>query len=210
MILYCVRHGESVFNAEGRIQGQLDPPLSDLGHAQSRAVAGVFAQEQIDAVYSSPLRRALDTAHHIADALDMQVHTDERLKEIHAGIFQGRRWDEITVEFPAEAKQWKAHDPDFVIPGGESRRQLMLRGAEALRDIREGNHERVIVVAHGGMLTAAIKHLLEVPAHRNAFSLLNCSISKIAWLDEFRLISLNESGHLQTVNNGRPVHSGDL
>ena len=218
MILYCVRHGESQYNATGRIQGQLDIPLSELGQRQGDAAAEALKDRQIEAIFSSPLQRALHTAHRIGKALNLEVQVDDRLMEINAGVFQGLNWEEIETSHPVDSLLWKTHDPDFIIPQGESRRQLMQRGREVLEEIATGSHKRVAVVAHGGLLTAAMKALLDIPAARNPFSLLNCSISQISIEPEtsappssrVRLMSLNESAHLAVVNNGKPIHSGDL
>ena len=163
MILYCIRHGESVFNAEGRIQGQADIALSDFGKRQSVALAKALGDSPIQAIYCSPLHRAMETVEPIAEALRLKIIVDDRLKEIHAGIFQGLLWSEIEQKYPAEAIQWKSQEPEFVIPGGESRRQLMLRGGDALRDIRTSGHQQVVVVTHGGLLSAALKSLLMIP-----------------------------------------------
>ncbi len=210
MILFCVRHGQSAFNAEGRIQGQMDTPLSELGHRQSEAAAEALADLGVTAIFASPLERAMSTARPIARKLGLEIVTDPRLKEINAGVFQGKVWSEIEQAYPEAARAWKGHDPDYVIPEGESRRDLMLRGRAAMESIRDSGHERAIVVAHGGLLTAALKGLLDIPAERNPFSLHNCSISQFAWQAQFRLLSLNETAHLREVNAGFNVSSGDL
>lgn len=210
MILYCVRHGESQYNAEGRIQGQFDVPLSELGKRQSLAVAEELAQYPIDVVIASPLSRALETARPIAQRHDLAPQTDDRLKEIHAGIFQGLRWSEIESSHPAEARQWIEQAPDFVIPGGESRRALMERGLAVMLAIRELPYEHVAVVAHGGILSAAFKALLKIPAEVNPFSLINGSISRIGWTQRVKLLTLNETQHLRAVNAGHAAGSGDL
>lgn len=210
MIFYCVRHGQSAFNAEGRIQGQLDTPLSELGHAQSKAAATALAEEGIEAIYASPLRRAMDTARHLADVLSLPIQTDPRLKEIHAGVFQGLVWDEITERYPNEAARWKSLEPDFRIPDGETRRELMTRGGQVFDAIRGNGHQRVAVVAHGGLLTAAFKQVLGVPAEENPFSLHNGSITRLVWNQGFELAKLNETKHLLSVNNGELGHCGDL
>ena len=120
MLFYCVRHGESAFNAEGRIQGQTDVPLSPLGLKQSEALAAALTSLPIEAVFSSPLARAAQTARPVAEALGLELLFEERLKELNAGVFQGRIWDEVRIEYPDAAARWKSSDPDFVIPGGES------------------------------------------------------------------------------------------
>lgn len=210
MILYCVRHGESVYNAERRIQGQSNVPLSPLGQKQSQAVAAALARLRIDAVYASPLSRALETAQIVANALELEVHVDERLQEINAGIFQDLRFDEIAERHPREAARWRAGDPDFVIPDGESRRDLMKRGLAAFEEIRSKEFAQVVVVAHGGILAAALKALLEIPAAQNPFNLYNASISRLEWTKRVRLLTLNETGHLRELGEGRPRGVGDL
>jgi len=206
MILYCVRHGETVFNAAGRIQGQTDSELSELGRSQCRAVATAFAGQPIDAIYSSPLRRAREGAACVAEQLGLPVREDDRLMEIHAGIFQGLDWADIQVRYPREAAAWRTQDPDFRIPGGESRRDLMQRMGAALRDIRESGVRQVIIVAHGGSLSAGLKVLLEIPAQRNPFTLGNGSISTLVWDHDVKLLTLNLTDHL----NGAIGGGGDL
>lgn len=213
MILYCVRHAESVYNGEGRIQGQADPPLSQTGLAQAAALAAGLKQfPRVDALFCSPLQRAMQTAAPISDALGLEIRTIDQLKELNAGIFQGKRWDEIEELYPEEARTWKSLEPDFVIPGGESRRQLMHRGRAALESIRRSGFERVIVVSHGGLLTAALKALLNVPADTNPFMLMNASVSQLVWPSAdstaVKLLTLNETWFLRDA--GCATRSGDL
>ncbi len=216
MILYCVRHAESVYNDERRIQGQADPPLSPVGQKQALALLPAFEPLDIEAIFSSPLRRAYDTARPLAQALGLDIETDDRLKELDVGVFQSKRWEEIQAEFPEAAAKWKSRDPDFIIPGGESRRQLMARSQAALETIRQTLQSRsqrqAILVAHGGALTAGLKALLGVPAQRNPFSLYNASISQLRWLgdspDAVRLVTLNEIEHLRRA--GCDTRGGDL
>lgn len=210
MILYLIRHGESAFNVEGRIQGQLDVPLSALGQQQAAAVPTEFAERTIQALYCSPLRRAYDTAQPLAEALKLPIQTDDRLREINAGVFQGLLWSEIADRYPEAAHAWKQQDPDYRIPQGESRRDLMHRGRAALEAIRETGYESVVVVAHGGVLTAALKACLEVPAERNPFMLYNGSISMVEWATQFRLVTLNQMDHLQRAGADLRSRTGDL
>jgi broad specificity phosphatase PhoE len=203
MLLFCIRHGETEFNAAGRIQGQLDSPLSELGYRQCAAAADALVSVPIDAVYSSPLLRAAESARIIAERLNVEVRFDDRLKEINAGVFQGRCWAEIDEVYPDEAKRWRTQDPDFCIPQGESRRLLMTRAFAALSDIKAAGHQQVVVVAHGGSLSAAFKALLEIPAERNPFSLQNGSITRIAWGDGgVKMLSLNQIDHLHDLARG--------
>jgi len=126
--------------------------------------------------------------------------------EIHAGIFQGLDWADIQVRYPREAAAWRTQDPDFRIPEGESRRDLMARMGTALREIRKAPHRQVVIVAHGGSLSAGLKVLLEIPAQRNPFNLGNGSISTLVWEHDVKLITLNLTDHLHGALGG----GGDL
>jgi broad specificity phosphatase PhoE len=201
MLFHCLRHGQTEFNASGRIQGQLDSPLSELGYRQCVAAAEALAEESIDAIYASPLRRAADSARAIADRLKLEVQFDDRLMEINAGMFQGHNWSDIEQLHPDEARLWRTQDPDYRIPGGESRRDVMDRVQAAFLAIRTAEHQQVVVVAHGGSLSAAFKALLEIPARRNPFNLQNGSLSRLMWTTngDVKLLSLNEVDHLHGV-----------
>lgn len=197
MLLYVARHGETTYNAEGRIQGQEDTVLSQLGVRQAQSLAGALAERGIEVVYSSPLARAYQTAQAVAEACRTPLRTDDRLKELHAGVFQNVLARELGTLFPEAAARWRSCDPDFRIPGGESRRDLMHRGRQALEAIRASGYRRVAVVAHGGLLTAALKALLHIPAEYNPFVLYNAALSIIEWEQEPRLLVLNQTDHLR-------------
>ncbi|HEV2971199.1 MAG TPA: histidine phosphatase family protein [Pirellulales bacterium] len=210
MLLYLVRHGQSLYNAERRIQGQFDIGLSPFGLRQSIALAAAFRTLAIDAVYASPLSRAMQTAEPIAEALHLPIQADDRLKEINAGVFQGVLWEEIEQHSPDLAARWREQDPDFVIPGGESRRALGERGRAALEAIHAAEHRQAVVVAHGGVLAGALKSLLEIPIATNPFSFYNASISKIAWDSRIKLLTLNQLDHLAAAGLDESDSTGDL
>ncbi len=209
VVLYLVRHGETTYNAEGRIQGQSDAPLSELGHRQSRAVAEALATTAIEAIYSSPLRRARESAAPIAERLGLTVRTDPRLMELDAGLFEGRLRSELATQYAAELARWLGGDDDFAIPGGESRRQLAQRGCEALRAIAAAGHRQTVIVTHGGLLSASLRTLLSLPQPLPPFSLQNGSITRVAvdGRGQFALVSLNDIEHLRATGLSG---SGDL
>jgi probable phosphoglycerate mutase len=211
MILYCVRHGESAYNVEGRLQGQSDAPrLSPLGQKHAAALVSTLAKLEIDAIYSSPLTRAMETAQPLAEVLRLPIHSDDRLKEINIGIFQGTLAAQLADNFPEEAARWRSQDADFRIPGGESRRDLMLRAEAAFQDIHSAGHRQVVVIAHGGVLAAAFKALIGVPAERNPFMLYNGSISTLEWTTQLKLMTLNQIDHLQAAGCALATRTGDL
>ncbi len=201
MTIHLVRHGESTFNAEHRIQGQSDPPLSELGRRQSTAVADALSTRPIEAVFSSPLQRAWNTALAVAERHGLPVETDPRLMEINAGEFQGQLRRDLELARAEELARWLSGDDDFTIPGGESRRQLTERGCEVLRSIAANGHGEVVVVTHGGLLSVTLRALLGMSEPLPPFSLQNGSITRLEVDREghFSLAALNQVEHLATI-----------
>lgn len=210
MIVYCIRHGESTYNAQRRLQGQSDlPELSELGRRQSRAAGAALAAFPIEAIYSSPLRRAMQTAQLVASQLGVPVHPDPRLKEIDLGVFQDRLRSEVETLFPAEWARWQLADPDFAIPGGESRRELAQRGQEAFEAIRLARHRQAVVVSHGELLIVTIRALLGIPSQEPLAGLENGSITTLLLSRDkgVQLVAFNQVDHLRHLRTGGP---GDL
>ena len=200
MLLYCIRHGQTVYNAEGRVQGQTDVPLSDLGRVQSEALANALAGEPIAAVFSSPLQRALQTAQPLADRLGLPVHPDSRLMEIHLGDFQGQLRAELDRRYPEVFARWKSGDPGFAFPGGESRHSLVHRALAAFESIRQTNHPHVAVVTHGALLLAVIRALLNIPPEVRLPPLENASISTLSMdRSQVQVVRLNAVDHLRDI-----------
>jgi broad specificity phosphatase PhoE len=210
MLIYIIRHGESLFNRENRIQGQTDVALSPFGEQQAAAIAEAFQPGDLDAIFCSPLKRAYHTALPLAERLSLELQPMEDLKEIHAGIFSGLLWSETESQFPQYTAAWNNMEYDFVIPEGESRRQLQERGVRALEHITSLAYEKVAVVAHGGVLCAALKGILQVPPSTNPFSLFNASISRLAWDGRWSLITLNQMEHLERAGVAKEVGRGNL
>jgi broad specificity phosphatase PhoE len=150
--LLLVRHGETDWNREGRVQGHSDVPLNDTGRAQARALAARLAAERVDAVYSSDLRRARDTAQEVARASGHTVTTTPHLREKHFGSWEGLTRDEIL-----------SGDPDALSGpwgDGETRDEMADRVLHALRGIAARHEgETVVVVSHGGPLRAVQRTL---------------------------------------------------
>ncbi|HUL64288.1 MAG TPA: histidine phosphatase family protein [Burkholderiaceae bacterium] len=157
--LLLIRHGETAWNAESRIQGQLDVPLSNAGIWQAGRLAQRLAGERIDAIFASDLARAWLTAQPIGHSRQVDAVPDLRLRERHFGIFQGHTLDEISTRWPGEFASWRERDPEWVIPGGESGREFIERVLDALDEIAQRHAgQMVAVVAHGGVLDVAYRH----------------------------------------------------
>jgi len=149
-----VRHGETTWNAEKRIQGQIDIGLNAAGLAQAQAAADWLAGEAVTALYSSDLLRARQTAERIAYRMRLPPVFRPEFRERRYGFFEGLTYDESRARYPADYHAFETRDPDFVIPfGGESLRQLHARVSGGLRELTAAHEgEAIIVVTHGGVL----------------------------------------------------------
>ncbi len=194
-----VRHGETAWNAERRIQGQLDIPLNANGVAQARATANGLVREEFAAVYASDLTRARHTAEAIAHVMHLPVTRRSDLRERNFGLFQGRTYDECRQRHAAEFARFLAHEIDFVIPGGESLRQFAARAQDCVGELARQHGERqILVVTHGGVLDMihrrATGHPLDAPrrceipnAALNWIEVAGDDWSVLAWADRSHL-----------------------
>ena len=159
-----VRHGETQWNVESRIQGQGDSPLTAAGLAQAQAIAERLASEPFDVLVSSDLGRAMQTASAIARRSGHRIVPDPRLRERHFGAGEGMTYTEIDSAWPDAFSRVRETDPDMAVPGGESRRQFHERVKDAFAALaREHQGRRVTVVAHGGVLAALDRMIHAIP-----------------------------------------------
>lgn len=162
--LIAVRHGETEWNAENRMQGHADISLSNRGLRQARAVAAALAAERLHAVYSSDLQRAFQTAEAINAHHQHRIQADVRLREIHLGVFEGLTRDEALSRYGGAYDQFFFSDGTFALPAGESRRQLQQRVDEFLHEtVSRHVGERILIVTHGGVLIGVLRHALAIP-----------------------------------------------
>jgi broad specificity phosphatase PhoE len=149
------RHGETDDNAARRFQGHRDPPLNDRGREQAQALGEALAGDGIRELWSSPLRRALETATIAGGVLGLQPRLDPRLMEVDVGRWAGRLYADLAVDEPGAYAQWRSGSPAFRFPGGESLREQGDRVAEVLQEIAGGADKPVLVVCHGGVIREA-------------------------------------------------------
>lgn len=162
--LYLARHGQSEWNNQGRVTGQLDPGLSATGHEQSQGLALCLQGEALDAIYSSALQRSVATAAPAAAASGLPVQPLVALNELHAGVVQGRFRDERDSEAQALWAQWKADPWGACIPGGERFDEFALRVGAALQAIlRRHEGQRVLIVGHSATNRVLLGTLLRWP-----------------------------------------------
>lgn len=153
-----VRHGQTRWNLEQRIQGHGDSPLTQLGLAQADAIGARLARESFDALVASDLGRARQTAERIARHTGHALVLDPRVRERNFGVGEGLTYEEIDRLHPGAFSRTREMDPDYVVPGGETRRQFHERVVVALEALaREHAGRRIAVVAHGGVLSAVYR-----------------------------------------------------
>jgi len=155
-VIAFVRHGQTELNRSGRLQGRLDVPLSDLGRRQARALGRGFASEPVRRVFSSPLRRAYETAAAIAGAHNLAVEVDDRLVELDYGEWDGLPLGDVPV---TDWQAWRA-DPEFAPPGGERLVDVTARVAAFCAEV--GDPGLVIAVSHVSPIKAAVCKALQV------------------------------------------------
>jgi broad specificity phosphatase PhoE len=155
MSVWLARHGETQDNAEGRILGRRDPPLSPAGVAQAEALADRLRDVTIRAVWTSPLRRARETAAVVARAFGVDPVVLDELVESDRGSWEGRRVAELAEESPDLHAAFVAADPSFRFPGGESLAEQRARTRSALGMVKAGSLP-ALVIAHAGTIRAAL------------------------------------------------------
>ena len=197
--LILVRHGETVWNRQGRMQGQQDSPLSDTGMRQARQVALRLKGTAFAALYSSDLGRAHQTAERIAGETGHAIITDARLRERHFGAFEGLTGAEIRSRHPVEYERFKSRDPAYAMPGGESALAFRDRCLACLGEIaRRHAGDTVVVVTHGLVLDMLHRaaHAIALDQPR-ALELLNASLNTFRHAPGgWQAVTLGDVSHL--------------
>ncbi|MFD8498751.1 histidine phosphatase family protein [Amycolatopsis sp. NPDC059657] len=159
------RHGETDYNAAGRMQGHLDSALTPIGWNQARFAVPALARFSPDLVIASDLRRATDTATVLTEGIGVPLRIDKRLRETHLGEWQGLTGEQVDEAYPGERKRWRL-DSTWAPPGGESRVDVANRSQEVVLDLqRDGSEpdDTVLLATHGGLIIALTGRLLGLP-----------------------------------------------
>ncbi len=197
--IIAIRHGETAWNVDSRLQGHLDIPLNDVGLWQARQAALALADEPIDAIYSSDLQRAWVTARAIAETTQAPLTAHQGLRERSFGVLQGHTFEELEAKEPEQAYRWRKRDPAFAPEGGESLialRERITATTHALASRHVG--EQIVLVAHGGVLDvlyrAATRQDIQAP---RTWQLGNAAINRLLWTpDGLSLVGWADTQHL--------------
>ena len=197
--IIAIRHGETAWNVDTRIQGQLDIPLSATGRWQAARLADSLKGEPLAAIYASDLARAWETAHYLGRAVGREVIREEALRERGFGSFEGKTFAEIKILLPEQSLRWRKRDPEFTPAGGESLLALRSRVVEAAERLAARHPgELIALVGHGGVMDvlyrAATRLGIQAP---RTWALGNTAINRLLWSPEgFTLVGWGDTRHL--------------
>jgi probable phosphoglycerate mutase len=198
--LIVIRHGETAWNVDTRIQGHTDIALNKTGLQQAARVADALRHETIDAIYSSDLQRAWQTASAVAHVTQAPLRAENGLRERNFGGFEGKTYAELEAEFPQDSLRWRHRDPDWAPPEGESltnMRERITTTASRLAEQHLGG--QIVLVAHGGVLDQLYRLATGqgVQASRT-WQLGNAAINRLLWTPEgFTLVGWADVLHLE-------------
>jgi probable phosphoglycerate mutase len=197
--LCIVRHGETAWNAEHRVQGQLDIPLNAIGLRQAEAVGKALKGESFDALYSSDLARTQQTAAPAANLLSHKILLEKDLRERHYGMFERLTYAEVKEKHAAEYARFAARDPDFDFASGESLRKFSARSLAVLAKIA-GAHagQHVLIFTHGGVLDELYRHINGVPMSAvREFGIPNAGLNRVEFeLAKWQIRAWADIAHL--------------
>ncbi|MGB9667084.1 MAG: histidine phosphatase family protein [Candidatus Cryosericum sp.] len=176
--VYLVRHAETTWNAENRVQGVLDLPLSPTGIIQTQKTVALLSGTSFDVIFSSPLARARAIAEPVSHNLGMSTECVPDLREIAFGDWEGHTWNELTALYPETLAAWERHLPDARPDGGESLAEAGVRATKVRTLFESDAGQLLLAVAHGGFNRVLICTLLGVPfSELGRFPQSNASIS---------------------------------
>jgi len=202
-----VRHGETAWNAEHRVQGQLDVPLNAIGQAQAQAAAKILAREKFDAIYSSDLVRARQTAEPVAALLSLRILFEQDLRERHYGIFERLTYAEVKVEYPEDYARFAARDPEYAFRTGESLKDFYARSIAVIsRTANRHEGKSILVFTHGGVLDMLYRFITGLPisAERN-FGIPNAALNRVEVTPAgWRVIAWADTAHLDDALDDLP------
>jgi len=196
-----IRHGQSTWNEEHRIQGQLDPPLSEVGRRQAALLGARLATRRFAGLYASDLKRAFETAEVVGAAIHLEPEPRSSLREVFLGEWEGLTTEEIAERYPEAWASWVEEPQWDVVPGGEGQADFDRRVAAALDDILRVHPDGdVLVVTHGGVIQVALHRIVGRPSRGLfPFKIQNASITLIERRDGRSIIGgVNDIAHLES------------
>ncbi len=211
--LLVIRHGETAWNLEARIQGHTDIPLNEHGRWQAERLALALADEGVDAIYTSDLQRARDTAQAVARATGLTLQLDQGLRERNFGRLEGMTQNQVALLWPEEGRRWRERDPTYGPEEGETLQSFYQRcvdTAERLAQLHPG--QTVALVAHGGVLDCFYRAANHIPLQApRTWTIGNVSINRLLYSPEgFSLLGWADTRHLDDDVSLDETSDGDV
>jgi len=210
--ILAIRHGETDWNLDTRIQGQLDIELNATGHWQADRLAHALADEELAAVYASDLRRALKTAAGLAQARGQAVRADAGLRERCFGDFEGLTFQQVEQRWPEQSERWRRRDPQFGPPGGETLQDFYQRSVQAVCRLAQAHPGQTIaMVVHGGVLDCLYRAATRIDLQAaRSWQLVNAGINRLLYTrGDLSLVGWSDTGHLDGVATGDEFSAGE-
>ncbi|MEF9955114.1 MAG: histidine phosphatase family protein [Clostridium sp.] len=200
MKLYLIRHGQTQWNIEGKIQGKTDIPLNQVGIDQAKLLSEAMEEHSVSAIFSSPLKRAYETACIVASSKNLPVIPVRELEEVDFGLWEGMTWNLINEKYPADFAAWDKNPTTSTPTGGETRESCRTRCEQAMNSILSTAGGDIAIVAHGGILVFVVDFLLRTGQDKNEMIVRNASITTIEYHRDTgigTLLVLNDTHHLK-------------
>lgn len=201
MKLYLIRHGQTDWNIQGKIQGSHDISLNETGLTQAEMLAESMETKPVKLIFSSTLKRAMSTAEALGRKQGVEIVPMPKLREVEFGKWEGLTWDEIERTYPKEYKHWCLQPAQASPPGGESQKEIMSRCKQALNEIiaKTKGREDVAVVSHGATLAYLVTCMLGPDLSEESIIVENASITTVQYsplTEIFTVLKSNETSHL--------------
>ncbi|MFV0243144.1 MAG: histidine phosphatase family protein [Lacrimispora sphenoides] len=202
MKIYLIRHGQTDWNIQGKIQGSHDIPLNETGRRQAELLAKGMDSRPVLRIFSSTLTRAMETAEKIRSRQKVEICSMPQLIEVEFGKWEGMTWDEIMEAYPEEYKRWALCPDEASPPGGENQDQVLNRCVWAVKEILRitGGREDVAIVSHGATIAYLVSYMMQNHPEVESIIVENASITTVNYsplTEDFMLLEMNDTSHME-------------
>jgi probable phosphoglycerate mutase len=200
--IILIRHGETEWNSQRRMQGHSNSDLSAVGRGQIQALGELMQDVNFDHIYCSDSLRARQTAEAITQYSGHTLQFDQRIREKNLGVFEGLTSAEARERHPEVYRLFKSAGSNYVIDEGESTQQLLERALEFIEEIRLRHlEERIVMVTHGGVVRVLMKHTLGLSVDApTRFQIKNTGIFRLVWNENWLVTQMGGVSHLENLN----------
>ena len=201
MKIYLIRHGQTDWNIQGRIQGSHDIPLNEAGRRQAELLAKGMDSHPVSRILSSTLTRAMETAQKIGSRQKVEICPMPQLIEVEFGKWEGMTWEEIMEAYPKEYRLWLLNPDEVAPPDGETQDQVISRCVEAIKEILKvtGGREDVAMVSHGATIAYLVSYMVRNDPEVESIIVENASITTANYsplTEDFMLLEMNDTSHM--------------